>query len=207
MLYIIRHAESEANEKGIYQGQSYDTGLTDRGRKQAQAVGEGLRKFQVDSIITSPSRRCKQTAQIIDYSNNRIIEQNKLLIEINHGTWEGKRINDFNKEESKILKQWLSEPHKTQMPDGEHFNDVVDRCKSIIKTTNNLRGNHAIITHDVITRILVLLVMDLAFEYFWRLSFDNCGITKIKKKPLRLISLNENTHLNGLGSDLNNQAL
>lgn len=207
MLYIIRHGESIANTRGIYQGQSYDTDLTGRGKEQARAAAKALATFKIDSIITSPSRRCLQTAQIIDYSINRIIIQNKLILEINHGTWEGKSPREFTNKELRVLKKWKNEPEKTQMLNGEHFNDVVDRCRKTLKMFEEEDGDCLLVTHDTTSKIFILLAMKMPFNNFWNITLDNCGITKIALHPLRLLSLNENNHLNGLKSAVKNQVL
>ncbi len=39
-IYTVRHGESLANTEGVYQGQTYDTGLSDLGIRQAEALAE-----------------------------------------------------------------------------------------------------------------------------------------------------------------------
>ncbi len=58
-LYLIRHGEPSGNW-----GQSADPnpGLTERGRKQAEAAGESLAKIAPKLIVSSPLRRARETA-------------------------------------------------------------------------------------------------------------------------------------------------
>ena len=44
-IYLVRHAESLANAQGIYQGQTYDTPLSNLGKKQAAALLRVSKEF------------------------------------------------------------------------------------------------------------------------------------------------------------------
>lgn len=65
-LYLIRH--SVAQDLGV-NGNTLDEhrALTEEGLKRAEKVGKGLRKIDVrlDALLTSPSKRCVQTAEAI----------------------------------------------------------------------------------------------------------------------------------------------
>ena len=43
-LIIVRHGESEANAKGIHQGQRVNDGLSGRGKEQARKIAEKIKK-------------------------------------------------------------------------------------------------------------------------------------------------------------------
>lgn len=53
LLYIVRHGDP------IYETDS----LTDRGRRQAEAVGKRLLDAKIDRIFSSPMGRAKETAE------------------------------------------------------------------------------------------------------------------------------------------------
>lgn len=52
LLYIVRHGEPGA-----------DGALTEKGKKQAEAVGERLCKSKIDKVFSSPLLRARQTAE------------------------------------------------------------------------------------------------------------------------------------------------
>lgn len=52
LLYIIRHGEP-----------GHDGALTEKGRKQAEAVGKRMYNTKIDKIFTSPILRAKQTSE------------------------------------------------------------------------------------------------------------------------------------------------
>ncbi len=67
-LYLIRHGEAEANIKPIVAGMKGDTGLTLRGRLQAERLRDRLARtheIAADVLIASTLPRARQTAEII----------------------------------------------------------------------------------------------------------------------------------------------
>jgi broad specificity phosphatase PhoE len=57
-LLLIRHAEPEA----AWGGEEDDPGLSDAGRAQAAAVAEALAAEGALAVLSSPKRRCQETA-------------------------------------------------------------------------------------------------------------------------------------------------
>ena len=60
-MILIRHAEPLEERRS--QGESADPPLSERGRKQAEAVGEWLSKQPIDRVISSPALRARATAE------------------------------------------------------------------------------------------------------------------------------------------------
>ncbi len=53
-LVLVRHGLSSFNEKGLIQGRTDDSFLTEQGFKQAILAGEALSKINFDAIYSSP---------------------------------------------------------------------------------------------------------------------------------------------------------
>jgi len=64
-LTVVRHGESNWNTEGRQQGH-LDSGLSERGRTQAQAIAARLRGQHYAAVYTSDLGRAKETALIID---------------------------------------------------------------------------------------------------------------------------------------------
>jgi phosphohistidine phosphatase len=62
LLYLLRHAEAEP-----HRADDFSRKLTEKGEKQARAVGSFLseRKIKPDLILTSPVLRANQTATLV----------------------------------------------------------------------------------------------------------------------------------------------
>lgn len=86
-LLLLRHAESEWNAQGRWQGQS-DTSLTERGRRHAAEAGPLLAAF--DMLVSSDLRRARESAELIAAGAGieAIITEPRLR-ERNAGPWQG----------------------------------------------------------------------------------------------------------------------
>ncbi|MXZ30057.1 MAG: histidine phosphatase family protein [Acidimicrobiia bacterium] len=86
-LLLLRHAESEWNAQGRWQGQA-DTPLTERGRRHAAEAGPLLASFEM--LVCSDLRRARQTAEIIAAGAEiETIDTEPRLRERNAGPWQG----------------------------------------------------------------------------------------------------------------------
>jgi probable phosphoglycerate mutase len=63
-LLLVRHGQSTANSKGVWQGQM-EFPLSDEGRRQAALAGLALAGTEYDAIYSSPLARAFETAEII----------------------------------------------------------------------------------------------------------------------------------------------
>jgi probable phosphoglycerate mutase len=63
VLYLLRHAESEANLKGVLAGRDNSVNLSANGFKDARKVAKELNKLEFKSIYSSPITRCQQTIE------------------------------------------------------------------------------------------------------------------------------------------------
>jgi broad specificity phosphatase PhoE len=61
-IYVVRHGESEAN---VGATDEVDCALTELGRRQSASIAAALAKTGVTHILTSPYRRCLETAEAI----------------------------------------------------------------------------------------------------------------------------------------------
>jgi len=105
-IYLLRHGESEGVQKNILQGHR-DFILTDSGREQIAALGQYWqnKSLSFDKIITSPLKRCKETAMIIaSHLDNIEIIAEPLWIERGFGKAEDTDL--------KTVKDWyISRPY------------------------------------------------------------------------------------------------
>lgn len=89
-ITLLRHGESVGNAESRWQGQS-DFLLTDRGRKQAQALAERWKreKMKFDFVISSPLSRARETAEIIAAKLGLTVDFEPLWLERDNGEFAG----------------------------------------------------------------------------------------------------------------------
>lgn len=95
-ILVTRHGQTDWNVLEKIQGQT-DIELNDIGRQQAEETGRSIRNENIDLIITSPLKRAKETAQIINRNFNVTIIEDNRLMERNFGKSEGLTKSDIRK--------------------------------------------------------------------------------------------------------------
>lgn len=209
-IYLIRHAESIANTKGIYQGQTYDTGLSSLGKQQAQAVGKRLANTHLDAIYASPLTRAMQTAQAVRQFQQQAIDVVPIdeLKEISHGEWEGKPKNVIVQQWPELYSLWQQSPHKVVFPKGESLPVLRRRILSWFRRLQRRDGAYAVISHGGVIQTLLVHLHSMSLANYWNTpSPSSASITLIEThSPIRIIFENDVAHLTSLFSDLSVQA-
>ncbi len=208
-IYLVRHAESIANTKGIYQGQTYDTGLSLIGKKQAETLALRFTKIPIIRIIASPLLRTKETAMAVSKVNGVEIFLEERIIETNHGEWEGKKKVAIVKRWKKTYQNWLDNPPSVKFPGGEAFADtqkrVLDWWQDVIKENEDV----LVVTHDNIARIIIAEVLGLSFDSIWNFHLHPAALNviEIENGEAKLKCLNDMEHLGSLDTNVAIHAL
>jgi broad specificity phosphatase PhoE len=200
-LFIIRHAESEWNPIGRYQG-LLDPGLSERGLKQAELLGRALEKEKIDVIYSSPLRRTYQTAQEIAKRHGLEFVEDKRIIEIDHGVWSGMLVEEVKERFPEDFRRWLEEPHRVKFEGGESLEDVFKRVKDFVEF---LREKHwgqtvAIVSHTVPIRAMLCALLNIDLSKFWAFGCDNASysLVHVEEKRNVIVKLNITCHLGEL---------
>lgn len=99
MIYFVRHGETDYNIEGKVQGQ-LDIPLNENGIKQANELSNELKNYKIDIIFSSPLKRAKQTAEIINKNHNVNIVYEDDLKEFFAGNKQGTRVKDWSETET-----------------------------------------------------------------------------------------------------------
>lgn len=149
-FYLVRHGESEGNAAGRFTGQS-DSPLTERGRRQAEAVAQELAKVRFDRIVSSDLSRTRDTAEVIARRQNAKVEVIPELREIDVGERTGTPFD-----EARGLPNW-SDDGFVAWPGGETLDLVLGRVLGVIeRLVRESPGQTILIVgHGGINRILL----------------------------------------------------
>lgn len=204
-IYLIRHAESQANTQGIYQGQTYDTSLSDLGRKQAEALGIHLSTQPISRVISSPLKRTQETAAQI--SSHYHLESR--IIETNHGQWEGVSKTEIATRWPQLYQKWLTKPSGVIFPGGEDIYHTQFRTISWFQEIVDLSGTTAVVTHDNIIRIILCHIFGYSLDRLWQFDLHPAAVTTITCEDGHItdVILNETIHLQDLLVDVASHAL
>lgn len=151
-IYVVRHGTTEANAKGIIQGQ-LDTPLTEKGKQDAQLLAKKLEGIQFDHIYSSDLGRAFITEFIIAQLDHEIdkISEVPQLREVDYG--------DVSNENKKQMLADLGEKYYDpdyQFPRGESRRQAQERAVGFFEELKQQHTSETIlvVTHSGIIRAL-----------------------------------------------------
>ena len=177
IVYIIRNGETKEEVEGKYIGHT-DVELSGDGRKQLESMRDELVYPPVDAVISSPLKRCTETAAIL-YPDNKFITIDS-LIECNFGEFEGKDAEELK--DYPVFPHWLAGEKGVEPPFGESNEAFAKRvCEGFIKIIDGLiktgTTRSAIVTHGgVIMALLTNFGLPQLPMHEW-ITPNGCGYT------------------------------
>ena len=130
-MYLVRHAESEANLTRTMSYRRVDPGLTALGERQARAVAAWLSHRPVARIYSSPLRRGLHTAQRIAAVTGAPVEVTEALRELDVGSLDGRSDTDAWAIHDAVHRQWWQGDTAASFPDGESYLQVHARLSGL----------------------------------------------------------------------------
>jgi broad specificity phosphatase PhoE len=145
VVYLARHGETAWSLSGQHTGRT-DLPLTERGERQARALGERLRGTSFVKVFTSPSQRARRTAELAGYGG--LTEVDPDLAEWDYGEYEGRRTADILAERP----GWFL--FRDGAPGGETPDQTGARADRVVHRIRAIGGNVLIFSSAHILRVL-----------------------------------------------------
>ena len=211
VVYVVRHAESIANTESKFQGQTHSTNLSERGKKQADALGKRFKDEKITKVVASPLTRTRETAQAVaKWHDGLEVEIQPEIIETNHGEWEGEEVAAIKEKWPTEFEMWQVAPSHVQFPNGESFEETRTRVLNWWREFHpTVRGAVVVVTHDNILRTLITDTLGMHPDLMWRFELQPTAVTTIKVTDgkVKVGTINNTNHLEGLQANLANHAL
>ena len=182
MIYLVRHGQTKANERGQYLGKK-ESPLNETGLKQHEEVLKDLSGIKLDCIFTSPRKRCTALADTLAAELGICSQLDERIAEIDFGIFELLTYIQAKERYPSEWTQWEKCDSTYVLPQGESIDAFEARVSVFAKELDSMgeKENVAVITHGgVITSLLCyLLKLDLTSK--WRFMSANGSIIKIHK--------------------------
>ena len=194
-LYIIRHAETEYNRKGIIQGSEVDSDINDVGESQANSFYEYYKNINFDKIYVSDLKRTFQTIRRFT-ENGSSYEKLKEFNEISWGINQGK--SDDLEDYARLIDTWLAGNLDNKFEEGESPNEMSVRLvKGFNKVLDDDHDTVLLCIHGRALRILLSKIIDNDLTKMDKYVHSNTGlyILEYKNGKYEILGRNLRNHL------------
>jgi broad specificity phosphatase PhoE len=199
---LVRHGQTEWNRNERFRGR-VDIPLNETGLAQAEATGRRVaEEWQPTAIYTSPLSRSVKTAEAIARHYGLPVQVHPGLVDIDYGDWQGLSPEEARQRWPEQIETWYNQPEKAQIPGGESLEVLRKRAMQTVSELAKQHGNETVVLvgHTVINRIILLGVLGLGNEKFWRIKQEPCAINvfEMEEGEFTLVSMNDTCHLKDL---------
>jgi probable phosphoglycerate mutase len=132
VVYLARHGETAWSLSGQHTGRT-DLPLTERGERNARALGERLRGMTFAKVLTRPLQRAVRTCELAGFG--AVAEIDPDLVEWDYGQYEGRRTAEIHAERP----DW--QLFRDGCPGGESPDQIGARADRVVGRLRAIKGD------------------------------------------------------------------
>jgi broad specificity phosphatase PhoE/ribonuclease HI len=177
-LLLLRHGQTGLSAQRRYSGRG-DPELTDAGLRQAHDAARYLgQRGGIAAVISSPLRRCHDTATAAGDALGLDVCVDEKLTETDFGEWEGLTFSEAAERDPQLHRSWLRDT-ATSPPGGESFDAVADRVVSARDRIVTEHGGSTVlvVSHVTPIKMLLRLALDAGPGILYRLHLDLASLS------------------------------
>jgi broad specificity phosphatase PhoE len=194
--------------EGRYQGRR-DSALSALGVRQGLALASAFTPARsLVRVVASPLLRCSATARFVADALDLPVEAEPRLIEIAHGTWEGRLRTEIAENDPERMHTWRHDPANVSFEGGETLLEVAARWDQFARSFAP-SGETLVVTHDAVVRVALLHETGRPLDDLWRVPVENAAyaVFEVEQGHWTLVEECVNVHLASLRADIAGQAL
>jgi broad specificity phosphatase PhoE len=211
-LVLIRHGDAHAGFGGVIGGRTGCAGLTDLGRRQAEALRDHLAssgRLKADVLIVSEIPRAIETAEIIAPGLGLSIARHDCdLCEVHTGAADGLAWEEYTAQYGSFSME--AEPDRVFAPEGDSWNSFHERVQLLLERLAVDHPSETVVAVCHAGVIMAAMRGLLGIPHFGgaervaQLKPSNTGLTEWEHDPetgrWALHSFNETHHLQSLSA-------
>lgn len=171
-LLLIRHAPSAATRGFRFPG---DEPLDEAGRRAAEAFAGTV---CADRAVTSPLRRCRETAALAGFPDASVDPD---LAELDFGRWAGRDPHEISRTDPAELEAWYADP-RTAPHGGETLAQLTDRITAALDRLRNHHGVTAVFTHGGPIKVAILAATSAPLSSIWDIEVAPLSVTPLRPR-------------------------
>ncbi|HET9304314.1 MAG TPA: MSMEG_4193 family putative phosphomutase [Propionibacteriaceae bacterium] len=201
-VLLIRHGRTSANTAGVLVGRTSGVELDAAGVQQVAELATRLSGVQLRAVVTSPLRRCRQTAQalIAAQTDCCVLTVEQGLVECGYGEWTGKSLRELSKD--KLWGAVQQQPSSVRFPGGESMSEMASRAVAAVRAWNErMEAEHgtdavwAAVSHGDPIKAVLADALGMHLDSFQRIVVDPASISIVRYTAVRpyVITANSTT--------------
>ncbi|MFE0252122.1 histidine phosphatase family protein [Streptomyces sp. NPDC059010] len=202
-LVLLRHGETLLTPHRRLSGSGgTNPGLSPAGRRQAEATADALAdRGDIDAIVTSPMRRCRETAHSVATRLGLSVRVDRDLREADFGAWEGLTFTQVRERYPDDLSAWLASPESPPSGADETMQQVARRVAAV---RDGLVAQYAgatvvVVSHVGPLRTLIRLALQAPPHCLFRMEVSAASLSTVtydEDGTATVQALNDTHHLN-----------
>ena len=155
-LYLIRHGEAEGNLYRQMDG-SYDSAITELGRRQIQALGHRFQDIPLDAVYSSNLCRAMETAAVLCRLKKLALHTDPRLREVSVGPWEHQPFGTVAEDYPEEAQLFSFDPFHWHLDGAETFQAVAERAVAALTDIVHSHEDQsvAVCTHGFLIRSIL----------------------------------------------------
>jgi broad specificity phosphatase PhoE len=145
VVHLARHGETAWSLSGQHTGRT-DLPLTERGERNARALGQPLRGLEFAKVYTSPLQRAARTCELAGFGTSAEIDPD--LVEWDYGQYEGRRTAEIHAERP----DW--QLFRDGCPGGESPGQIGARADRVVGRVRAIKGDVLVFSSGHFLRVL-----------------------------------------------------
>jgi len=145
VIHLARHGETAWSLSGQHTGRT-DLPLTERGERNARALGQRLRGLEFAKVYTSPLQRAARTCELAGFGTSAEIDPD--LVEWDYGQYEGRRTAEIHAERP----DW--QLFRDGCPGGESPGQIGARADRVVGRVRAIKGDVLVFSSGHFLRVL-----------------------------------------------------
>jgi ribonuclease H / adenosylcobalamin/alpha-ribazole phosphatase len=187
-LVLVRHGVTVHTAAKKFSGGlgGDNPGLSDEGRAQIRATADWLAPIaeRIDTVIASPVRRTRESADILAEVLGRPVEEEPGFAEMEFGAWDGLTFAEVAERDKPGLDAWLGQ--LDQAPDGGESFETVER--RVLEALERVRTTHAgrtvvVVSHVTPIKILVSNALGAPLDGVFRMELSPASVSVVSYYP------------------------
>ncbi len=155
-VYLVRHGKPDL---GSVQGKVYlgrkDVPLQETGREHCRLLGYYFRRKNIETLVSSPLLRCRQTAEALleGMKSSETLQTAEALQEVDTGLWDGRSFDEIRALYPEEYEERGRHPGRCRFPEGESLEQAGQRfAAGLERLLDQTEGHLLAVTHGGVIR-------------------------------------------------------